>query len=670
MNNPSEKSPPLALREQLLDRRDVIVEHWYKALTPTGIAHLGHVNIRHKLSHLTDQVLELLTAESFEQQQAASIGSQLAKLHYVSPQALARTQMTLTQSILQDLPQEWACALHTRLISLVAGLSTGFIQQSQETILREQERIRNTLINEIQKAERELRLKETAIASSINAICFCDMKEKITYVNPAFLETWGYDEPEEVLGRPMSDIAFRSENVSNVIQAIRESGGWIGELVAQKKDGTHFYVQVSASILKDANGQPIQMMGSFINITDRKEAEKEVKQHLARLETLHKIDRAILKAKSPQEIAEVSLRQIYKLVPCQRSSVVLFDFEAEQMEVLAVQLAGETGIKAGGRYPMQPVENYVEALKDRDFITDDITQHSDRAEALSILHSEGLKRFLSVPLRHKRELIGALSLWSNNDDAFGEKYIPLAQEIANSITIAIWHARLLESLNQQQEQLRMILKRLSEAEEIERRRVARTLHDRVGQNLTALGLNLNVIRTQLGMGIPQQVDERIDDSLRLVEVMAERIRRVTADLRPPMLEDYGLGSALEWYARQSSQRAGIDIKVDAEESNPQLAPEVENALFRIAQEAVTNAIKHAQASQAEITLRAASPLTRMEVKDNGIGFDPSKTSSLDHKHGLGLLSMQERAQSVGGECFVESNPNRGTRVIVEVETDA
>jgi signal transduction histidine kinase len=152
--------------------------------------------------------------------------------------------------------------------------------------------------------------------------------------------------------------------------------------------------------------------------------------------------------------------------------------------------------------------------------------------------------------------------------------------------------------------------------------------------------------------------------------MAERIRRVTADLRPPMLEDYGLGSALEWYARQSSQRAGIDIKVDAEESNPQLAPEVENALFRIAQEAVTNAIKHAQASQAEITLRAASPLTRMEIKDNGIGFDPSKTSSLDHEHGLGLLSMQERAQSVGGECFVESNPNRGTRVIVEVETDA
>ncbi len=669
MNVFVETSHTFHCQDRLLNRREEIVDRWYKALAPTGIAYLGHVDLRQSLRELTDQVIELLTAESFQRQEAASIGSELARLHYISPQALGRTQTALMHAILQGLCQECACALHKRLIGLFAALSTGFIEQSRETILQEQEQIRNALISEIKRAEEKLRLRETAIASSINAICFCGLDGRITYVNPAFLETWGYDEPAEVLGRSMSDIAFCPEEFSDVNQAIRESGGWIGELVAQRKDGSRFYVQVSASLLEDADGQPIRLMVSFINITARKQAEKKVEQHLARLETLHKIDRAILKAKSPSEIARVSLRQIYDLVPCQRSSVVLFDFDAGQLELLAVKVTGKTEVKAGGCYPLQPVQDYIEDLKGSDFITGDITSRSDVAEALSILHSEGLKRFLSVPLRYKCDLIGALSLWSSDDEAFSERHIPLAQEVANSITIAIWHARLIESLNQQQEHLRMVLKRLSEAEEVERRRVARTLHDRVGQALTALGLNLNVVKSQIGPSIPEKVEDRIEDSLRLVENMAERIRRVTADLRPPMLEDYGLDSALEWYARQSSQRAGIDIDIIAEEELPSLAPEVETTLFRIVQEAVTNAIKHAEASRAAIILKVDLPTVRMVVRDDGVGFDISKETTLNDEHGLGLLSMQERAQSVGGECFVESNLDQGTRVIVEVEID-
>lgn len=231
-----------------------------------------------------------------------------------------------------------------------------------------------------------------------------------------------------------------------------------------------------------------------------------------------------------------------------------------------------------------------------------------------------------------------------------------------------------EALQQHTERLRALATQLAEVAEAERQQLGRELHDQVGQNLTALGINLNIVRTQLPEEAAALVRSRLDDSLSLVEQTAERIRDVMANLRPPVLDDYGLVAALHWYGEQFARRTDIAIAVEGEEPVPRLVAHVENALFRIAQEALTNVAKHAHATQVTVTVEVDGGALRLVVADDGIGFDPSTTlraspadlAEPDGDRGWGLLTMTERAEAVGGHCRIESDPSQGTRVIVEV----
>ncbi len=224
-----------------------------------------------------------------------------------------------------------------------------------------------------------------------------------------------------------------------------------------------------------------------------------------------------------------------------------------------------------------------------------------------------------------------------------------------------------EALEQYAERLRALSARLAEVAEAERQRLARELHDQVGQNLTALGINLNIIRTQIPEEIAGSVRSRLDDSLSLVEQTTEQIRDVMANLRPPVLDDYGLVAALHWYAEQFAGRTGIGIAVEGEEPAPRLAARVENALFRITQEALTNTAKHAQATQVTVTVEVEHGILRLVVADDGIGFDPAHVIEPNGGRGWGLLTMTERAEAVGGRCCIESAPGQGAQVIVEVD---
>ena len=216
------------------------------------------------------------------------------------------------------------------------------------------------------------------------------------------------------------------------------------------------------------------------------------------------------------------------------------------------------------------------------------------------------------------------------------------------------------------ERLRVLTERLAETEEAERRRLARELHDQVGQNLTALGLNLNMALTQLPPDAPEAVRARLLDSLTLVEQTTERIRGVMADLRPSVLDDYGPVAALRWYGDQFAARAGVRVAVVGESFDPRLPARVENALFRIAQEALTNVAKHASATAVTITVEATERAARLIVADDGIGFDAAHARGCGDHRGWGLLLMAERAEAVGGRCAIKSRPRQGTRVIVEM----
>jgi PAS domain S-box-containing protein len=229
-------------------------------------------------------------------------------------------------------------------------------------------------------------------------------------------------------------------------------------------------------------------------------------------------------------------------------------------------------------------------------------------------------------------------------------------------------AQLLEAVSWQRERLRALARRLAEVQEADRKQLAQELHDLVGRNLTALDLNLNIIHTQISGTEPvvAPIQARLAESLALGRQTAECIRDVMVNLRPPVLDDYGLLAALRWYGTKFASWAGLPVTVQGEEPIPRLAASVENALFRIAQEALTNVAKHARATEVTVRVEADDGTIRLVVVDNGVGFESPLPTELAEWHGWGLMIMHERARAVGGRCRIESRPGQGTRVTVEV----
>ena len=271
-----------------------------------------------------------------------------------------------------------------------------------------------------------------------------------------------------------------------------------------------------------------------------------------------------------------------------------------------------------------------------------------------------------LPLQARGETMGVLDVHSAEPEAFSNEDMAVLQTLADSLAIAIQQARLFESVRHQGQQLRALTARLAEAEEAERQRLARDLHDMVGQNLNALGINLNLIQAHMPEAMPELVRSRLDDSLALVQEATASIRRVMDDLRPPMLDDFGLVATLHWYGARFASRTGVAVTVQGKEPIPRLAAPIENALFRVVQEGLTNVIKHARATQVTVTVAADDGAVRLVVADDGVGFEPTQVVTPNRHGGWGLMTMAERAEAVGGRCRVESQPQQGTRIIVEV----
>lgn len=213
-----------------------------------------------------------------------------------------------------------------------------------------------------------------------------------------------------------------------------------------------------------------------------------------------------------------------------------------------------------------------------------------------------------------------------------------------------------------QDTLQMFSRQLIEAQEDERRRIARELHDQIGQILTAVKMNLHTVQrfnlaAEAGLYVKDNI-EAVDEALRLV-------RDLSIDLRPPVLDDLGLVTALGWYVDRYTQRTGLNVDVVAElpDPNERFSRELETACFRIAQEALTNVVRHASASKVALQLTKTAKTLTLVVKDNGVGFDLKSLRKRSPRAAtLGLVSMQERAHAAGGTLEIESVPSRGTRI--------
>ncbi len=272
-----------------------------------------------------------------------------------------------------------------------------------------------------------------------------------------------------------------------------------------------------------------------------------------------------------------------------------------------------------------------------------------------------------APIASEHRLVGIMALGGRPAGVeFCAEDLALVEAAATRAAQAMENALLIDELQERGDEMVALSARLAEAEESERRRLARELHDQVGQNLTALGLSLNLARVHLEGESTEKALALIASSVSLVEDTTESIRAVMSDLRPAVLDDYGIVAALRWYGDRVRRASQLPVQVIGSEPAPRLDGAVETAMFRVAQEALTNAVKHAHASKVTITLEGRGGDVVMTIEDDGVGLDPGAVRVRGPAGGWGLVFMKERCAAVGVNLVIDSSPGKGTRLVVEV----
>ncbi|MCS7314224.1 MAG: histidine kinase [Bryobacterales bacterium] len=214
---------------------------------------------------------------------------------------------------------------------------------------------------------------------------------------------------------------------------------------------------------------------------------------------------------------------------------------------------------------------------------------------------------------------------------------------------------------QAEQELRRLSQELVRAQEEERRAISRELHDEVGQMLTALRMEVRNLE-QLRDAPAEQFRERAEEARRLSENALRTVRDLAMGLRPSMLDDLGLGPAVEWQAREFSRRFGVPVSVELDGALDNLPDRQRTCVYRIVQEALTNCARHAQARDIRVTIHGREDSIIVTVQDDGVGFDPAQAAG----RGLGLLGIQERVRELGGRVHILSQPGRGTLLTAEV----
>lgn len=269
--------------------------------------------------------------------------------------------------------------------------------------------------------------------------------------------------------------------------------------------------------------------------------------------------------------------------------------------------------------------------------------------------AEHVRNWLGVPLIASGKVIGLYSVDKAQPDFFKTEHARLAESLAARAASAIQNAQLFQ-------QSKDFSRRLIEAQEQERQRIARELHDHIGQVLTAVRINLHAIQD---VNDPREASSYIQDNLSVIDEALRQVRDLSIDLRPPMLDDIGLGTALRWYVEKQTKRTGTraDVIIVLPDHNERFSAELETACFRIAQEAITNVVRHAQAKRVSVILRKETWKLILTISDDGVGFDIVGLRTMAPRGAtLGLLGMQERAQAVGGTIEITSVPSKGTEI--------
>ncbi len=412
----------------------------------------------------------------------------------------------------------------------------------------------------------------------------------------------------------------RAAKIAN--EALRSGTDYENQFRIVRPDGVVRTVHNQARVDRDESGRPVRVIGVCQDITERKLAEEQV-----------------------------------------RASQERFRMMVENVRDYAIYILDMNGYVTSWNLGAERIEGYrAEEIIGKHYSCFFPPDHAARGDPGMQL------QFASIQGRYESE---GWRVRKNGSQFWAHIIVtPLLDETGkprgfSEITHDITERkRAEEDLHNYADRLKITSRRLVEVQEAERRLLARELHDRVGQNLTALGINLSIVASGLPAGSKPELAARLEECGSLVEGTVDAMRNVMAELRPHALDDYGLPAALRSLATGFSRRTGIRVAFEGD-APPDLPKPVDLAMFRIAQEALNNVAKHSNAQRVEIAIRRANGLATLSVRDDGVGFDPKRIERSNREAGWGLLIMRERAEAVGAEFSLKAGLHAGVQVLVE-----
>ena len=478
-------------------------------------------------------------------------------------------------------------------------------------------------------ADRSVRNLSRVVEQSPSLIVITDIKGNIEYVNPAFTRVTGYS-LAEVSGknpRVLHSGNKSPEEYAGLWKTITSGGTWRGEFHNRKKNGDLYWEDASISAVQDETGVITNFVAVKLDITERKQTEDRLR--------------------AAEERWKLALEGAGHFVWDENLIAGKVTFSAGYAETLGYGAEEYLTMIGDWMKRVHPEDLPAVLAARRAHLDGNTRSYSCERRMLCMDGSWKWMQTRGMVVARDKEGKPSRMLGTHTDITERKRAEAAIEHSANA--------------------LRAAYRRLAHAQETERRKLAAELHDQVGQDLSALHLNLTVIGQDLPDESKAKVKARLDDSVAMTRQVSQQIRAVMGELRPPMLDDYGLFATLRWLAHQTSQRSGITCVLDWKEPAERLPGEIESALLRISQEALTNAVKYSKASWISIALTTAPPQVRLEITDNGAGFDLHELAN-GPQLSWGIITMRERAQSLGGRVEIESAPGMGTRILAEVPT--
>jgi len=387
------------------------------------------------------------------------------------------------------------------------------------------------------------------------------------------------------------------------------------------------------------------------------EAESDARQQA---EILREATSTLTSTLDLDRVLNSILVHLEHMVPYDNAFVFLQ--EREHLNIVAARGSAHAEEQAVGH--QYPADNkiYQEIRKtSRPVILDDAQNDPRFKDWRSINNVRG---WMGVPLITGQKVIGCLTLNSQQVAAYHESEASLAQALANQAAVAIQNAQLFEQVRDANRQLQSLSHRLVQVQEMERRHIARELHDEAGQALTTLMVGLGLLERDAAAS--ESVIERVNGLKKTTNDILENLHRLAINLRPASLDHLGLKAALRQYIETFGRQH--DLKTQFEVvglDDKRLPPAGETNLYRIVQEALTNVVRHAEATRVDVLLERRGEQMVTIIEDNGVGFEPEAAGS----GRLGLLGMRERAEMMGGSLVVESTLGSNTTIYVEVPYD-